>query len=63
MKRRNMDILGKSEIKWKDEGDFWSNNYKVIYSGYKSNNTGDEIILTKEWVQRVNFKIKKKIIY
>jgi hypothetical protein len=31
MKRLDTDILGMSEIKWKDEGDFWSDNYIVIY--------------------------------
>jgi len=31
MKRMNIDILGMSEVKWKDEGDFWSDNYRVIY--------------------------------
>jgi hypothetical protein len=28
------------EIKWKDEGDFWSNNCRVIYSGDKNSNKG-----------------------
>jgi len=48
-----------SEIKWKDKGDFWSDNYRVIYSGDKNSNTGVGIILTKEWGQRV----KKKIMF
>ena len=40
MKRMNTDILGMSEIKWKDKGDFWSDNYRVIYSGDKNSNKG-----------------------
>jgi len=52
-KRLNINILGRGETKRKDEGDFWSDNYRVIYSGYKKNNTGVGIILTKEWGQRV----------
>jgi hypothetical protein len=40
MKRLDTDILGMSEIKWKDEGDFWSDNYRVIYSGGKNSNKG-----------------------
>ena len=31
MKRLNIAIVGMSEIKWKDEGDFWSDNYRVVY--------------------------------
>jgi len=46
-------FFGMSEIKWKDEGDFWSDNYRAIYSGDKNSNTGVGIILTKEWEQRV----------
>jgi len=50
-------LNGMSEMKWKDEGDFWSDSYKfiwtesyrVIYSGDKTNNTRAGIILTKEW--------------
>jgi len=38
-----------SEIKWKDEGDFWSGSYRVIYSGDKTSNTRTGIILSKEW--------------
>jgi exonuclease III len=53
MKRLNTDILGMSDIKWKDEGNFWSENYRVIYSGDKNSNTGVGKILTKEWKQRV----------
>ena len=52
MKRLNIDILGMSEIIWKDEGDFWSDNYRVTYLGDKNSNTGFGIILTKEWGQR-----------
>jgi len=36
-----------------NEGDFWSDNYRVIYSGDKNSNTGVGTILTKEWGQSV----------
>ena len=49
----NIDILGMSEIKWKAERDFWSDNYRFIYSGDKNDNTGIGIILTKDWGQKV----------
>jgi len=55
----NTYILGMSEIKQKDEGDFWSDSYRVIYTGDKNSKTGNGTILTKEWGQRVNFKIFK----
>jgi len=56
MKQLNIDILGMSEIKWKDKGDFWRDNYRVIYSEDKNSNTGVGIILTKERGQRVKKK-------
>ena len=49
-----------SELKWKDGGDFWSDNYRVIYSGDKNSNTGVGIILTKEWEQRVKYYVLYK---
>jgi hypothetical protein len=61
VKRRIADILGKSEIKWKDEDDFWRNNYRVMYPEDKNSNTGDGMILTKKWGQRVKFEIKKNL--
>lgn len=33
MRRMKLDILGISEIKWSGTGDFWSDDYRVIYSG------------------------------
>jgi len=44
MKRSNIDILGMSKIKWKDKGGFWSDNYRIFYSGDKNSNTGVGII-------------------
>jgi hypothetical protein len=53
MKRLNIDILGMSEIKRKEKGDIWSEDYRVTYSGDKNSNTGVGIILSKEWGKRV----------
>jgi len=44
VKRLNVNILGMNGIKWKDEGDFSSDSYRVIYLGDKNNNTGVGII-------------------
>ena len=38
MKRNNINILGLSEVRWKDNGDFKSEDIRVIYSGGKSSN-------------------------
>jgi len=35
------------------EGDFWSDNYRFIYSGDKNRNAGVGTILTNEWGQIV----------
>ncbi|XP_039290975.1 craniofacial development protein 2-like [Nilaparvata lugens] len=53
MKRLNVNVLGMSEIKWKDEGDFWSGDYRIIFSGDKRSTTGVEIVLDKKWGGRV----------
>jgi exonuclease III len=62
-KRQNIDILGMSETKWKEEGDFWSDDHRLIYSGDKNNNTGVGIILSKEWGKRIkNYLLYDDII-
>jgi len=30
MKQLDADIIGMSKIKWIDEGDFWSDSYRII---------------------------------
>ncbi|KAG8234498.1 hypothetical protein J437_LFUL014641 [Ladona fulva] len=36
MKRIDIDILWLSEMRWPDSGDFWSGEYRVIYSGSRT---------------------------
>jgi len=31
MTRLDVDILGVSEIRWSGNGDFWSDDYRIIY--------------------------------
>jgi hypothetical protein len=47
------------KLNGKNEGDFWSDNYRIIYSEDKKSNTGVGIVLTKERGQRV----KNYLIY
>uniref|UniRef100_A0A8D9E3Z3 Craniofacial development protein 2 n=1 Tax=Cacopsylla melanoneura TaxID=428564 RepID=A0A8D9E3Z3_9HEMI len=53
MKRLNMEIVGISEIKWKDQGDIWNSNYRIIYSGDEKGIAGVGIVLNKDWGNRV----------
>ncbi|XP_008482128.1 craniofacial development protein 2-like [Diaphorina citri] len=53
MKRLNLEIVGMSEIKWKDQGDFWEHNCRIIYSGDSKGIAGVGIVLNKDWGGRV----------
>lgn len=53
MKRLNMEIIGMSEIQWKDQGDYWTNDHRVIYSGDEKGIAGVGFVLNRDWGQRV----------
>uniref|UniRef100_A0A8D8X5H0 Craniofacial development protein 2 n=1 Tax=Cacopsylla melanoneura TaxID=428564 RepID=A0A8D8X5H0_9HEMI len=53
MERLNMDIVGISEIKLRDQRDYWQNNHRIIYSGDEKGVAGVGIVLNKEWGKRV----------
>lgn len=53
MERLTMDIVGISEIKLKDQRDYWHNNHGIIYSGDEKGVAGVGIVLNKEWGKRV----------
>jgi len=40
MKRLKIDILGVSEMRWPKSGDFWSGEYRIIYSGTEDGRLG-----------------------
>lgn len=40
MKKQKLDILGISEMRWSGTGDFWSEDYRIIYSGPEEGRTG-----------------------
>ena len=48
MARRNVDILGISELKWTGMGEFYSDDYYIYYCGQESlTRYGVPIILNK----------------
>ena len=53
MRRNKLDILGLSEMRWKEGGDFESEEFRVCYAGGKESQRGVAIILDKEMVKRV----------
>ena len=49
----NIDVLGISEMKWPEEGDFWSGSYTIIHTGSLNGNAGVGIMLRKNVGMRV----------
>lgn len=44
MKLNQLDILGVCETRWGDNGDFWSDDFRMIHSGDKQGKNGVEIL-------------------
>lgn len=40
MERLELDILGISEVRWPNQGDLWSGNYRIIHTGTAENERG-----------------------
>ena len=53
MKRMNLNILGVSEVRWKGDGDYMSDDVRVIYAGGEESQRGVAVILDKETSKRV----------
>ena len=53
MRRNKLDILGLSEMRWKEGGDFESEEFRVCFAGGKESQRGVAIILDKEMAKRV----------
>lgn len=51
MRRMKIGILGLSEINWSGKDDFWSDEFRVIYSGEMHAGVG--LIVNREWGNRV----------
>ena len=53
MERNKINILGISEVRWKDGGDFESDGYRVLYAGEKECQRGVAIILDRTCANKV----------
>jgi len=53
MKRIDIDILGLCKIRWPDNGDFWTDNIKVIHTDSTKGQGDTGIALNKMWGTRV----------
>ncbi len=68
MKKANLKILGLSEVRWKDGGDFYSEGVRVIYSGGSECQRGVAIMLAEELgkcvkcIERIDDRILKVTI-
>ncbi|KAI5728729.1 hypothetical protein M8J77_020289 [Diaphorina citri] len=48
-----MDMVGISEIRKKDQGDYWIDNHRIIFSGDDRGIAGVGIVMNKDWGNRV----------
>ena len=53
MKRNGLNVLGLSEVRWTECGDFGSQGYRVVYSGGEMKERGVAIVLDCETAKRV----------
>lgn len=53
MDRLEIDVLGLSEVRWPNNGDFWSGDYRIIYSGDAEGTGGVGFILKRKLAYQV----------
>ena len=53
MERMKINVLGLSEVRWKDGGEFTSDEVRVIYAGGEESQRGVAILLDKETAKGV----------
>ena len=53
MRRLKLNVLGLSEVRWEGEGDFVSDEYRVIYSGSKGGQKGVAVIVDSDVGRRI----------
>ncbi|XP_068081777.1 craniofacial development protein 2-like [Anabrus simplex] len=55
MDRLKLDIVGISEVRWQEEQDFWSGDYRIINTKSNRGNAGVGLIMNKKIGQRVSY--------
>ena len=53
MRRNSLSIMGVSEVRWKDGGDFVSDGYRVMYAGGPTCQRGVAVIVEAKVAERV----------
>lgn len=53
MERNKVNVMGLSEVRWQGNGDFYSDEYRVIYAGGSESQKGVAVILDGEAAKRV----------
>ena len=53
MRRGGLDVLAMMETRWEGTGEFWSEEYKVVYSGDKRGRNGVALMMNREWEKRI----------
>jgi endonuclease/exonuclease/phosphatase family metal-dependent hydrolase len=54
IQRAEINVLGLSEVRWKGQGDFMSDDYRIIYSGGEKGQRGVAMILDRTVGERVS---------
>src|SRR6476619_2100445 len=53
MRRNSLSIMGVSEVRWKDGGDFVSDGYRVMYAGGPTCQRGAAVIAEAKVAERI----------
>lgn len=54
MERLKIDVLGVSQIRWIEQGDYWARNCRVIFSDDERKIAGVCLILNKKFGNKIN---------
>ena len=64
MDRLDLDIVGISEVRWEEEGDFWSGDYRVINTKANHGQAGVGFVMNRKIGQRVSYyeQVSERIV-